>query len=66
MRGSSLAKVEAQKISDRTKAGMARAKAKGLNLNVLRRRNANGGYHNLIVAQHRICPNCDALKPKLT
>jgi len=26
---SSLAKVEAQKISDRTKAGMARAKAKG-------------------------------------
>ena len=27
---SSLAKVEAQKISDRTKAGMARAKAKGI------------------------------------
>jgi DNA invertase Pin-like site-specific DNA recombinase len=27
---SSLAKVEAQKISDRTKAGMARAKAKGV------------------------------------
>jgi len=30
MRRSSLAKVEAQKISDRTKAGMARAKAKGI------------------------------------
>jgi DNA invertase Pin-like site-specific DNA recombinase len=27
---SSLAKVEAQKISDRTRAGMARAKAKGI------------------------------------
>ena len=30
MRGSSSAKVEAQKISDRTKAGMAQAKAKGI------------------------------------
>ena len=29
---SSLAKVEAQKISDRTKAGMARAKAKGIKI----------------------------------
>jgi DNA invertase Pin-like site-specific DNA recombinase len=29
---SSLAKVEAQKISDRTKAGMARAKAKGVKI----------------------------------
>jgi DNA invertase Pin-like site-specific DNA recombinase len=29
---SSLAKVEAQKISDRTKAGMARAKAKGIRI----------------------------------
>ena len=29
---SSLAKVEAQKISDRTKAGMARAKAKGITI----------------------------------
>ena len=29
---SSLAKVEAQKISDRTKAGMARAKAKGVRI----------------------------------
>jgi DNA invertase Pin-like site-specific DNA recombinase len=27
-----LAKVEAQKISERTKAGMARAKAKGMNI----------------------------------
>jgi len=41
-------------------------KPRALNLNVLRGRNANGGYHNLIVAQHRICPNCAALKPKLT
>jgi DNA invertase Pin-like site-specific DNA recombinase len=29
---SSLAKLEAQKISDRTKAGMARAKAKGIKI----------------------------------
>jgi putative DNA-invertase from lambdoid prophage Rac len=29
---SSLAKVEAQKISERTKAGMARAKAKGIKI----------------------------------
>jgi DNA invertase Pin-like site-specific DNA recombinase len=29
---SSLAKVEAQKISDRTRAGMARAKAKGIKM----------------------------------
>jgi DNA invertase Pin-like site-specific DNA recombinase len=29
---SSLAKVEAQKISDRTRAGMARAKAKGIKI----------------------------------
>ena len=29
---SSLAKVEAQKISDRTKAGMSRAKAKGIKI----------------------------------
>jgi hypothetical protein len=41
-------------------------KPRALNLNVLRGRNTNGGYHNLIVAQLRICPNCDALKPKLT